>query len=278
MKAVDRDAGAERLSGQARGRAAHAQRHAVAGGDLGRRRQVVDRARHQHRVGQHPVDRGVGRVQPARQRARTHLAGHVPGKLGGRGQAAFAGGSYACFGAHRPSIDVGEKAAPVCASGSGKERSTGAPGPGGAIRAAARVVARLPKAKAGVRAEGRPARCQRSHRAWRTVTETAPTCSPLPRPERPPETAPTCSPCPGRSALPREPRPVALAPAGAPVESARLRTTRAPAGAPSRERAPLPPRPADSPPVQWLYTPALVRRPPRDRSGPSRRQTPESSF
>ena len=101
VKAVDRDAGAEGLPGQTRGRAAHAERHAVARRDLGRRRQVVDRARHQHRVGQHPVDRGVGRVQPARQRARAHLAGHVPGKLGGRGQAALAGGRDAGVGAHR---------------------------------------------------------------------------------------------------------------------------------------------------------------------------------
>jgi hypothetical protein len=44
-------------------------------------------------------------------------------------------------------------------------------------------------AQAGVRAEGRPARCGRSHSAQRTVTETAPTCSL----------------CPGRSAVPSAP-------------------------------------------------------------------------
>jgi len=100
------------LPRKAGGRAAHAQRYLAASGYLSGRSQVVDRARDQHGVGQHAVDRGVGRVQPARQRARADLAGHVAGELGGRGKTAFAGSWDAGFGrSSRSSIDARARAA-----------------------------------------------------------------------------------------------------------------------------------------------------------------------
>ena len=84
VEAVDRDAVAESLAGEARGGAAHAERHL----ELGRHRrgggEVVDRAGDEHGVGHDAVDRGVGRVEPARQAAGLDRAGDLTRRAPGR--------------------------------------------------------------------------------------------------------------------------------------------------------------------------------------------------
>ena len=111
VEAVDGDARPEGLPSQARGGAAHAERHAVVAGHHGRGGKVVDRRGDQHRVGHDAVDRRVGRVQPAGQRRRRDRAGDVARQLA-RGGESLAGGLGQDGGAH---------AASICGGGNGRD-------------------------------------------------------------------------------------------------------------------------------------------------------------
>jgi len=103
-EAVDDDARADRLPGEARGRAAQRERQTVRGGDVRGGDQVVGRARDEHHLRDDAVSRGVGRVEPARERGVADPAGRQPPQRGGRAAAGRRGLGYAVAGAHRASI------------------------------------------------------------------------------------------------------------------------------------------------------------------------------
>ena len=69
LEAVEDDARADRLAGQAGAGAARRERQAVTGRDGGRGDEIVDVGGHEHGLGDDAVPRGVGGVEPAARRA-----------------------------------------------------------------------------------------------------------------------------------------------------------------------------------------------------------------